>query len=118
MNEDIEDIEGFELLAKLKNSAKIEQDGTGVNLVFEKEIKVSDSETTKVFSFTVPTLDNIEKALDSTAKIKDEQMSNLKQSYFLISSQFEPQFHPNDIAERLSIDELTMFNKVLDPFLS
>ena len=86
--------------------------------MFEKNISVSDSEETTTFEFTVPTLENIEKALDSTSGIKDEAVAQLKQGYFLVSSQFKPQFHPNDIAERLSVYEFQTFNKVLEPFLS
>jgi hypothetical protein len=109
---------GFELLDTLKNSGKIEKDGTGVKLVFEKEIEVSDSEKSREFAFSVPTVENIEKAIESTENIKNEEMRQLNQSYFFISSQFKPQFHPNDIARRLSVDELKTFNKVLEPFLS
>lgn len=111
-------MKGLELLKDFKNDAEVKKDGSKIKLVFEKPIKLSDTEESKEFTFTIPTLQDIEIALDATQDVEDENLRQLKQSYHLISSQFSPKFAPNDVANSLTVQEMQCFSKVLEPFLS
>jgi len=111
-------MKGLELLSSFKNEAEIKKDGSKVKLVFENTIKVSDSEKSKEFEFTIPTLQDIEIAMDSTKDEENEEIRQLKQAYYLISSQFSPKFSPTEIAENITVQEMKSFSLVLEPFLS
>ena len=111
-------MKGLELLKDFKNNAEVKKNGTKIKLIFDKPLKISENEEVKEFDFTIPTLEDIEIALDSTTDEENEEIRQLKQSYQLISSQFTPKIAPNEIANILTVQEMKCFNRVLEPFLS
>ena len=111
-------MEGLELLKDFKNNAEVKKEGSEIKLIFDNPIKIDDSEESKEFIFSIPTLQDIEIALDATQDIEDNDMRQLKQSYHLISSQFAPKFAPDEVANSLTVQEMQCFSKVLEPFLS
>jgi len=110
-------MKGLEFLTDFKNEAEVKKVGSKIKLVFDKSIKISDGEESREFDFTIPTLQDIEIALDSTTEEHGE-IQQLKQSYQLICSQFSPKFAPDEISGLLTVQEMQCFNKVLEPFLS
>ena len=110
-------IKGIELLEELKNEAEVKKEGKDIKLIFKNPIKISETEESREFTFLIPTLNDIEYALDAVENISSETLKNLKQSYYLISSQFAPHIAPNDVPKYIRGDELKAFTDVLSHFL-
>jgi hypothetical protein len=110
-------VKGLELLNDLKNEAALKREGQRIKLAFSKPVKISDTEVYREFEFRIPTLEDIEIALSAVEGEDGVELKSLKQTYYLISSQFEPKIAPDDIPKHLRIDEMKAFSEVLEPFL-
>ncbi len=95
----------------------VKKDMGKIKLVFNRPVQISESEKYREFEFRIPTLEDIEIALSSTEE-ESEELRHMKQTYYLISSQFSPKFAPNDVPKYMKAEELKAFSEVLTPFLS
>jgi hypothetical protein len=111
-------VKNLDILKDFKNSAEVKNEGGVIVLAFAKPIFVAEKESNTDFEFRIPTLEDLEFAMDASKDEKEEDMKNLIQSYYLISSQFSPKIAPTDMPKLLKVEELKIFGEVLEPFLS
>jgi hypothetical protein len=111
-------LKGIDILQKFKNEAEVKEENGKIKLSFKDEIKINDDEGSKDFYFDIPTLNDLEMAMEYAKSETNEELNGLKQTYYLISTHFTPKIVPNDVKKVLRVEEMKAMNEVIGAFLS